>query len=68
MKEAVKLDVNESGAKVEAEAVIIATLSCAMRRQEDKIKQIILNKNFWIVMKEKNHHPYFCAYINKPGK
>lgn len=37
---------------------------CIMKKEEPK--QFILDKQFWVVMKEKGKHPYFCALIKSP--
>lgn len=33
--------------------------------QTSKVRNFCLNRPFWILMREKNYHPYFVAYINK---
>ena len=38
---------------------------CIMKKEEPK--QFILDKQFWVVMKEKGKHPYFCALIKSPN-
>ena len=63
MVENIKLQVNEAGAKVENQAVIVATRGAMMVKDT---KDIILDKPFWIVMKEAGKHPYLCALINNP--
>lgn len=48
--EAIKLNVDESGAKVENEGIMIA-LRCAMIPNHEEPKRIILDRDFWLVMK-----------------
>lgn len=36
--------------------------TCVMK--PPKIRRFVLDKPFWIVMRERNEHPYFVAYIS----
>ena len=47
MKEALKLKIDESGAKVESEAIMMGITSIDMNEP----RSFILDKTFWIVMK-----------------
>ena len=60
----VKLDIDEKGAKVENIGVIAATKGKISRPAN--IKEIILNKPFWVVMRESESAPYFVSYIKVP--
>ena len=62
MKEALKLKIDESGAKVESEAIMMGITCIDM----DEPRSFILDKTFWIVMKEVGKHPYLCAQIREP--
>ena len=62
--EIVKLDIDEKGAKVENIGVIAATKGKISRPAN--IKEIILNKPFWVVMRESESAPYFVSYIKVP--
>ena len=64
MKEALKLKVDESGAKMESMAVMYGLERCAVQRPEPRY--FILDKTFWLVMKEKGKHPYLCMKIVEP--
>ena len=62
--EIVKLDIDETGVKVENEGVIMLK-KCVVKQPVKKPKCIILDQPFWIVMKEVGKkNPYFIAYIN----
>lgn len=62
MLEKIKFKIDEVGAKVENEAVMVLK-RCAMPAK-DKHKNLIFNKPFWVVMKQKDGHPYFICQIN----
>jgi hypothetical protein len=64
--EKMKLSIDESGAKVENMGAIVAIESKALKKNPVLPKYIILNSTFWVVMKEPNKHPYFCAQITTP--
>lgn len=49
--EKMKLNIDESGAKVENVGVIIASKTMVFRKDPYKPKYIILDKTFWVVMK-----------------
>ena len=58
--EIIKLDIDETGVKVENEGVI------KMLRKSKKSKEkreILVNRSFWLVMKEFGKEPYFAAFI-----
>jgi hypothetical protein len=59
--EGVKLKLDESGAVVENEGLVIIN-ECAMLNPQPK--SLLLDKPFWVVMKEKHKHPYLCIQIN----
>ena len=48
MQEIIKLDIDETGVKAENEGVIVMTRGISMSEP----KKIILDKSFWLVMKE----------------
>jgi hypothetical protein len=62
MIEKIKFKIDEVGAKVENEAVIIMT-KCEIM-SEIKPKRLILNDSFWVIMMQKGSYPYFVAQIN----
>ena len=62
--EIIKLDFDEKGVKVENEGAI-RMLKCAVKQPIDK-KYIILDKTFWLIMKEGKNHPYLVARIEVP--
>jgi len=58
MFENIKFDMNEKGARVENEAVIMA------KRQAFIPKNIILDDDFWVIMKQANSlNPYFILGV-----
>lgn len=59
MMEAIKLKIDETGAKVEARGVMMA-LKCCVKPDIDPPREFIVDKTFWIVMKESGQHPYVC--------
>ena len=66
MFENIKFDMNEKGAKVENEAVIVGALGMAGGpTKQIKPKNFILNKPYWVIMQRKNsQNPYFILGIN----
>ena len=59
MFENIKFDMDEKGARVENEAVIVTNLSVK------KSKNFILDKPYWVVMKRANsQNPYFILGVN----
>lgn len=64
MFEGVKLSIDESGAKVENQAVIVATRCMVIVKEK---KRIVLDRSFWVVMKEAGKNPYLCVLINEPN-
>lgn len=64
MFEGIKFKIDEVGAKVENEAVIMMT-ECKMIKPPN-LRKFIVNRPFWVVMKQKGCHPYFVAQINNP--
>ena len=65
MFEAVKLNIDQSGAKVENEAVMILTRGATINFDR---KIISLNEDFWVVMKEEGKSPYLCVFITEPNE
>lgn len=51
---------------MENEAVITLRKRCVMKKEEPEPKYFIFDKPFWVMMKEKGKHPYFCALIKNP--
>lgn len=64
MVEAIKINVDESGAKMENRAMIFATKCCKIKNQTPR--QFVLDKTFWMIMKEVGKHPYACFKIVNP--
>lgn len=63
MFENIKFNMDEKGAKVENEAVIMLPKSIA--EVAEKTKNLILDKPFWVVMKRQNsQNPYFILGVN----
>ena len=60
--EILKLEIDETGVKAENEGVIVMTRGISMSEP----KKIILDKSFWLVMKEQGKEPYLVAYIKEP--
>lgn len=56
MQEKVKFRLDEAGAGVEAEAVIVATKSLP--------KKLVMDRPFWIVMKQPGKKPYLILQVN----
>lgn len=52
---------DEVGAKVENEAVIVCLEKCARPKKTPKI--LVLDSPFWLVMQQKGKHPYFLTRI-----
>ncbi len=68
MFENIKFDINEKGARVENEAVIITELVSAPPMDDFKNqyipKNIILDNDFWVIMKQANSlNPYFILGV-----
>lgn len=66
MFENIKFDINEKGARVENEAVIMMKNLSAMPyfENQDIPKNIILDDDFWVIMKQSNSlNPYFILGI-----
>lgn len=62
MFENIKFDMDEKGARVENEAVIVLPKSVSI--QQDKPKNLIFDKPYWVVMKRKDSkNPYFILGI-----
>ena len=55
--ECIKLKIDENGIKVENEALI------QLENYYNNSKEIILNKSFWVIMKEKGQHPYLISFF-----
>jgi hypothetical protein len=63
MFENIKFDMDEKGARVENEGVIVMAKSAMM--EPEKPKNFILNKPYWVVMQRKNSsNPYFILGVN----
>ena len=62
--EAVKLKVDETGAKLESRAVVVADR--CRESNPDPPRHFILDKTFWLVMKESGRHPFLLAEIVEP--
>jgi hypothetical protein len=59
MFENIKFDMDYKGARVESEAAIVVAMG-----MRPEIKQFVLDKPFWVVMKRKNSkHPYFILGV-----
>ena len=59
MRENIKFEMDNKGAKVEAEALIPI-----LKSANQKIRKFILDKPFWVIMKRKNSlNPYFIFGI-----
>ena len=56
-----KLKLDESGAVVENQGLMMIN-ECAVLNMHPK--SLLLNKPFWVVMKEKKKHPYLCIQVN----
>jgi hypothetical protein len=64
MKEKIKFDMDEKGARVENEAVIVARLT-SVGPGQDKRKIMMLDKPYWVVMKRfDSANPYFILGVN----
>jgi len=62
MFENIKFDMDEKGARVENEAVIVMTKSAIM---PEKPKKFILDKPYWVIMKRTDSvNPYFILGVN----
>ncbi|HPO55998.1 MAG: hypothetical protein GX452_05630 [Ignavibacteriales bacterium] len=62
MFENIKFDMDEKGARVENEAVIVLPKSVSI--DKDKPKNLILDKPYWVVMKRKDSkNPYFILGV-----
>lgn len=59
--EKLKLRIDEKGAKVENMGYFFVN-ECSIMGIIPKI--MVLNKPFWVLMKEENKHPYICLKIN----
>lgn len=63
MFENIKFDMDEKGARVENEAVIVMVASAMM--EPEKPKNFILDKPYWVVMKRADsQNPYFILGVN----
>ena len=58
MKEMLRLKIDESGAKMESRGFIVATKGPVIKK--DLPREFILDRTFWLVMKEAKKHPYVC--------
>ena len=66
MFENIKFDMDEEGARVENEAAIVMEMTAALPPREPiKIKRIILDKPYWLIMKRtESKRPYFILGVN----
>lgn len=65
MSEKIKFDMDNKGARVENEAIIVMLKSLSF---EKVYKLLILDKPFWVIMKQSNsQNPYFILGINNTG-
>ena len=65
MFENIKFDMDEKGAKVENEAVIAMLWGIAGPSKKPKIKNFILDKPYWVIMKRADsQNPYFILGVN----
>jgi hypothetical protein len=63
MFENIKFDMDEKGARVENEAVIV--LAKSIQFDDEKPRKFIMDKPYWIIMKRKDSpNPYFILGIN----
>ena len=62
MFENIKFKMDEVGAKVENEAVLMM-LKCKVVDKKPK-RNFIVNSPFWVVMKQKGCRPYFLLQVN----
>jgi hypothetical protein len=63
MFENIKFDMDQMGARVENEAVIVPIFGSAY--EPKKVKEFILDQPFWVIMKRSNsQNPYFILGIN----
>ena len=66
MKEALKLKIDESGARVESMAVMAVPCYTTSAGSIPQSRDFILDKTFWVVMQERGKHPYLCVQIVDP--
>jgi hypothetical protein len=59
--EGVKLKLDENGAVVENEGMMMIN-ECAFLNVDPRVLKF--DSPFWVVMKEKKGHPYLCVKIN----
>ena len=65
MFENIKFDMDEKGAKVENEAVIAMKFGAAGPSKKPKVKNFILDKPYWVIMKRADsQNPYFILGVN----
>ena len=62
--EIIKIDIDNTGVKAENEGAIVMTRGATIN--SEKPKHILLDKSFWLVMKEVGKHPYLAAFISEP--
>lgn len=64
MFENIAFELDETGAKVESQAVI--TVERSAFRPGKQVRYFYLDKPFWVIMKQKNtSHPYFLLGVNR---
>ena len=61
--EIIKLDIDETGVKVENEGGIKMVRKRATKPKERK--EILVDRSFWLVMKEVGKEPYLVAFISE---
>ncbi len=65
MQEIIKFDMDEKGARVENEAVIVMATSAGPGHEAYKPKRLVLDKPYWVVMKRfDSNNPYFILGVN----
>ena len=60
--EIIKLDIDETGVKAENEGVI-RMKNCMVIKQKVEPKHIVIDRSFWVLMKEAGKEPYLVSYI-----
>ena len=61
MVEKIKFRMDEVGAKVENEAVIMLSRMCVLNPNK---RSFLLNSPFWVVMRESEKQPYFILHVS----
>jgi hypothetical protein len=61
MFEQFRLEIDECGAILEAQGVLIA-FKCPSKAAAQP-REFLLDESFWIVLKQQAKTPYFCAFV-----